>query len=350
MKKYHEVAPDVPPLFSFTTSLVFLAALSMVVMLWPGSPTWAAQKSSRSPVVEKKAPKTKPAKKPAKKAPKATQKRSREVQAKAVYCVNLASNETLMSRNPDQRLPVASLTKLVTALVALDRMSLDQKLTVPDEVKTIPKSVVGLKPGDQVSVKDLLHGLLMRSGNDCAETLACAYPGGRKEFIKDMNKKVRRMGTRHTVFHTPSGLDAKVECSKKEGKAPQLLTNVSTAREMARIARVAFSNTTIRAICLKQSHVIASTNSNHSYRVKSTNKLLRDNLPLIGGKTGYTARAGHCLASEFTPGKNVLLIVVLGSPDHFRDTRLVYKKALEKTHETRGPQTQHPKPHRVAAR
>jgi len=250
------------------------------------------------------------------------------IQAKAVYCVNLRGNRTLLERNPDKPLPVASLTKLVTALVTLDAMPLDQRITVPDHIKKIPKTVVGLKPGDILTVRDLLHGLLIGSANDCAETLACAYPGGRKSFISTMNKKVRNMGMHHTRFYTPSGLDRKNETSD-EDKKPDVDSNTSTAREIAGIAKDAFSNDTIRSICLKKSHILSTCEDKKEYAVRTTNKLLRDNLPLIGGKTGYTSRAGHCLATEFTPGRNIFLIVVLGSPDHFRDTRLVYHKALK---------------------
>ena len=257
------------------------------------------------------------------------------VQAKAVYCVNLRSNQTLLARNADLQLPIASLSKLVTALVALDQFPLDRKVTVPDNIKTVPKSVVGLKAGDSVSVLDLLHGLLIGSGNDCAETLACAIPGGRKSFIAAMNEKVRSMGARHTFFYTPSGLDRKISITKEGKKTTDVDSNVSTAREIATIASTAFSNPIIRSICQKKRHVMASAINPKGYTVKSTNKLLRDHLPLIGGKTGYTARAGHCLATEFTPGRNILLIVVLGSPNHFRDTRLVYHKALKETNRMR---------------
>jgi len=142
------------------------------------------------------------------------------------------------------------------------------------------------------------------------------------------------MGTRHTRFYTPSGLDKKNETCEDD-KEPEVDSNVSTAREIAGIARDAFSNSTIRSICRKKSHVMASCGDKKEYPVRTTNKLLRDNLPLIGGKTGYTSRAGHCLATAFTPGSNILLIVVLGSPDHFRDTRLAYHKALKEADKTR---------------
>jgi D-alanyl-D-alanine carboxypeptidase len=146
-----------------------------------------------------------------------------------------------------------------------------------------------------------------------------------------MNKKARAMGTRRTRFYTPSGLDRKSVFKKRGKRLVKITSNVSTAREIARIARLAFANKTIRSICLKKRYVMASTKSKGGYRIKNTNKLLRGNLPIEGGKTGYTSRAGHCLATKFTPGRNILLIVVLGSPDHFRDTRLVYRKALKKS-------------------
>jgi len=252
------------------------------------------------------------------------------VRAKAVYCVNLASNRTLVARNPDRQLPVASLTKLITALVTLDHMPLKKKVRVPANIKKVPKSVVGLKPRDLVSVNALLHGLLMGSGNDCAETLACAFPGGRSKFVAAMNVKARAMGARRTLFYTPSGLDRKMVVKRNGKRRVKVKSNVSTAREIARIARRAFANPTIRRICLKKNYVMSGAKSRRGYPVRNTNKLLRDRLPIKGGKTGYTSRAGHCLATKFTPGRNIFLIVVLGSPDHFRDTRLVYRKALKK--------------------
>jgi len=316
-----------------SSRFILLGVVSLLFLLWTAAPTLAEVRGSKSRVTHKnitknKTDKKKIAKIAKKKKPKPA---SRGVEAKAVYCVNLRGNQTLLSRNADQQLPVASLTKLVTALVALDQLPLDRKVTVPDHIKTIPKSVVGLKAGDSLSVMDLLHGLLIGSGNDCAETLACAVPGGSKTFIAAMNKKVKSMGVRRTVFYTPSGLDQKTPNTKEGKKTVDVDSNVSTAREIATIAGTAFSNPTIRSICLKKNHVLASSSKPGGYSVKNTNKLLRDNLPLIGGKTGFTARAGHCLATEFTPGRNILLIVVLGSPDHFRDTRLVYHKALKET-------------------
>ncbi len=324
---------------NFFSRTIFCFLLGLILLVWSGSTLQAAARSSKPEEKQKKSDSRQSSKK---KAPAAKPM----VKAKAVYCVNLARNKTVMARNPDKQLPVASLTKLMTALVTLDHMPLNRKVRVPSYIKKVPKSVVGLKPGDQLSVKDLLHGLLVASGNDCAETLASSFPGGRTRFIAMMNRKARALGATRTRFYTPSGLDQRVVRKKKNGKRRvRVRSNVSTAREIAMIARKAFANDTIRAISGKKGYVIRSAKLKSGYPLRSTNKLLRGNLPIEAGKTGYTHRAGHCLASKFHPGRNIFLIVVLGSPDHFRDTRLVYKRALKKTEKSLKQETkQAPKP------
>lgn len=323
--------------------ILFFSLACLALLSWSGTETFAAGEGAAKSqkATEKKKTPVKP------RAAKA-QKPANSIQAKAAYCVDLHEKKPIVSRNADKRLPVASLTKLVTALVVLDRMPGQRMVTVPEHIKKIPKSVVGLKPGDRVAVRDLLHGLLISSGNDCAETLACAYPGGRKAFISAMNLKARSLGAKHTVFYNPSGLDIRVPGSGKDEKSEHVRSNVSTAREMAIIARTAFSNKTIKQICAKKSYVMHSSLNGRGYRIRTTNRLLKDNLPVVGGKTGYTARAGHCLASAFTPGGRVFLIVVLGSPDHFHDTRLIYRKALRDTEKSRDAARQRTKQPRVA--
>lgn len=293
----------------------------------------AAKKSAVKKAVNKNVKKNAQIKKlKAKPAKKRTIKpASNIVQAKAVYCVNLSNNETLMARNENLKLPIASLTKLVSALVTIENMPLDKKVKTPDHIKSVPKHVVGLKPGDEFTVNDLLHGMLISSGNDCAEALACSFPGGKQKFVSALNKKARELGARNSEFFTPSGLDRKPAGPPDEIKDEEIDANSSTAKEIANIARIAFSNKIIRSIVQKKGYVMSSLNSQHEYPIRNTNKLLSDNLPVIGGKTGFTARAGHCLATQFAPDKNDLLIVVLGSPNHFHDTRLVYRKALKES-------------------
>jgi len=317
----------------------FAVALAFAMMLLFSSDGIAASKSNEKGEGGDKIPSTPTYK-------KSTVKRVKgiapSIHAKAFYCVDPLTNRIILERNSEQQLPVASLTKLVTAMVILEHLPMDANVRVPDHVKTVPKTVIGLKPGDRVSVEDLLHGLLIGSGNDCAETFACAFPGGKEKLVQAMNKKVRSLGFTHTRFYTPSGLDKKTGTDQASKQAVDVDYNVSTAKEMAQIARTAFTNKIIRMISLKKSYMLKGEKGS-SYPVRTTNKLLRDDLPLYGAKTGFTIRAGHCLASEFRRGKNSLLIVVLGSPNHFRDTRLVYRTALKKAEETKnGPQPERP--------
>jgi D-alanyl-D-alanine carboxypeptidase len=253
------------------------------------------------------------------------------IRAKAVYCINLRNNGVVFARRADRRLPVASLTKLMTALLVMENLPLERKVKLPRRVPNIPESVVHLRSRDVVTVRDLLHGLLMASGNDCAEALAYAFPGGRKRFIARMNRKALALGARNTVFYTPSGLDARVVRRARRGTGKRIVrfkASTSTARDMAKIARAAFANETIGAICLKKTYVMSSRILKRGYHIRNTNRLLREGLPLMGGKTGYTSRAKRCMASKFKTGRGPILIVVLGSRNHFRDTKIVYRKAV----------------------
>ncbi len=321
--------------------IAFAAAFLIAGFSWTPSPVQAY--SSKGEIAKKKIDKRTRAR-------GKVSKRPPRIRAKAVLCVDLKSCKTLVARNADRRLPIASLTKLMTAMVALDKMPLKKRVRVPRSIRRVPRSVVGLRPGDLVTVRDLLHGLLISSGNDCAETLARTYPGGKRAFMRAMNRKARRMGARKTRFYTPSGLDRRIVIKRKGKRIVRVRSNVSTAREFSHIAHEAFKNDTIRSICLKKRYVMASGKFKRGYQVRTTNKFLRaGKLPLRGGKTGYTSRAGHCLATKFGPGKDSLLIVVLGSPDHFRDTRLAYRKAVRKIAQSRKRARSHRTDHRSKA-
>lgn len=351
--KMHLDRPVSPGFLRIPTLLVVIVTI-MAFLSLPAAESSARSTRGKAGLKQAQAKKKAPQKSHRKTARKSHLQKARKpsstVQAKAAYCEDVYGKKTIMCRNADKLLPVASLTKLVTALVVLDHMSPQTMVTVPDHIRKVPKSVVGLKPGDRLAVKDLLHGLLISSGNDCAETLAHAFPGGRAAFVRAMDQKVRRLGAKRTVFYNPSGLDIKVRSSKKDQECADVRSNTSSAREMATIARAAFSNKTIRQICAKKSYVMKSSLHKQGYRVRTTNKLLRGNLPVIGGKTGFTARAGHCLASVFTPGRNAFVIVVLGSPDHFQDTRLIYQKALKQVRKTRAQDSRGGKQARLALR
>ncbi len=172
------------------------------------------------------------------------------VRAKALFCVDCSSNKVMLAENVSEPLPIASITKLLTAMIVIDEMDLDQALQVPADIREVAKHVVGLKPGERLSVKDLLHGLLIESGNDCAEVLARNYPkGGRHGFVERMNHFAAVIGAGKSKFFTPSGLDAVETLGKKDGRELSILfSNTASAEDVATIARRAFEYPLIRKI------------------------------------------------------------------------------------------------------
>lgn len=253
-----------------------------------------------------------------------------QVKAKALYCLDCSSNKILFAENTSEPLPIASITKLITAMIVLEEMELEKVLEVPQDITLVERHVVGLKPGDLLSVKDLLHGMLIESGNDCAEVLARAYPkGGRDGFIAAMNRKAVALGASTTTFFTPSGLDMKVTLGRKEGMYLEARkANTASAEEVASIAREAFKNELICKISSTKSYTMRTRNSTpRDYPLVSNDKLLNRNLPVMGAKTGYTNQAGRCIVVLFKDKGKEHMVVVLNTPHHFKAAERVYRWA-----------------------
>jgi len=256
------------------------------------------------------------------------------VRAKALLCIDHSSNEVLLERNSSEPLPIASITKLVTAMTVIDEMNLDSIVEVPRDIRKVEKHVVGIRPGDLLTVRDLLHGLLIESGNDCAEVLARAYPhGGHTGFIMAMNKRVKDIGATHAVLYTPSGLDLKKD--NEDGSGPgdssgAKIFNTASARDVALIAWKAFSYPLIRKIATMKTHTLSTRNDRpRVYRLVSNDKLLDRGLPLAGAKTGYTDLAGRCIVASFRDRGVERTVVVLNSPRHFQVAEKIYRWAAE---------------------
>jgi D-alanyl-D-alanine carboxypeptidase len=255
------------------------------------------------------------------------------VRAKALLCVDCSSNQVLLERNSAEPLPIASITKLITAMTVIDEMNLDSIIEVPRDIKKIEKHVVGIRPGDRLSVRDLLHGLLIESGNDCAEVLARAYPhGGRTGFMAAMNKRVKEIGATQTVLHTPSGLDLKVEphgnSRNGENNSVVKISNTASAQDVALIARRAFSYPLIRKVGGMKTYTMTTHNERpREYGLVSNDKLLDRGLPLEGAKTGYTDLAGRCIVALFRDRGKERMVVVLNAPRHFNVAENLYRWA-----------------------
>ena len=226
--------------------------------------------------------------------------------ALSALVIDGASGKILWSKEPDHLLPPASTTKLLTALVVLDELSLDQVVTVDSSVVGTPPSRINLRAGERFYVQDLLRALLIASANDAARALAIAAAGSEYEFAQKMNRKAKEIGAHNSRFVKASGLPA-------EGQ-------VSTAYDLMQIFRQVEGNSFfMRALAVKFA-VIRSLDG-RSFRLKNHNKLLwRDSREIIG-KTGWTREARHCFIGRIRAGGKTVYVSVLGSRKAWNDIR-----------------------------
>lgn len=255
-----------------------------------------------------------------------------KVRAKAMYCLDCSENKVLLAHNVTEPLPIASITKLLTAMTVIDEMNLDSVLRIPNEIREVPPKKIGIRPGDLLTVKDLLHGMLIASGNDCAEALARAYPkGGRAGFLAAMNQKAKRIGATQTKVYTASGLDDYVELGRRDGKPVKAKRfNRASAEDVALIARRALKYKLISDITNKKRYVMRSRlKKQRKYIVRSNDRLLHRPLPVAVAKTGYTNLAGRCIVALFKDEDREHVVVVLNSRNHFRAAERIYRWACK---------------------
>ncbi len=212
----------------------------------------------------------------------------------------------LEQENCDQRLPMASTTKVMTALVTLKHSDLTDAVRIPTEAAGVEGSSLYIKTGEVYTVEELLYGLMLRSANDCAVALACHVGGSVGEFAEMMNREAKDLGLKNTQFKNPNGLPA-------DG-------HYTTAYELALIMKAAMENEKFRAITAAKSHEVkGETITNH-------NRLLSMYSGCIGGKTGYTIEAGRCLVSIAQRDAIPLICVTLGRRDDWNIHVNAYEK------------------------
>lgn len=231
------------------------------------------------------------------------------IEAESYMVIDQDSGEVLSEHNPDKQLFPASTTKVMTALVVLRRMPLDQVITVPSEFLR-DGSHAGLIPGEQLTVHDLLVALLIPSGNDAASVLARTYPGGEGAFVQAMNEEANVLHLDQTHFTNPSGL-----------YDPRHVTSV---HDLLIIARTAMKHPEFAAIVKMKQATITSEDGKIIHKLESTDELLGKVEGVEGIKTGWTEEAGECLVTQTTRNGHTFLTAVLHSPDRFGEmTKLI---------------------------
>lgn len=233
---------------------------------------------------------------------KSSEARDPQIAAKIAILIDVDSAYVMFEKEADEKVPVASTTKIMTALVVLEDFGdkLNETVTITYPMVAVEGSDIKLIPGEKISVEYLLKGLLIMSGNDTAFALALHF-GGKEDFVSRMNAKARQLGLENTHFADPAGLD-------DEG--------FSTARELAILGTYAMRNQNFRQIVKTTDTLITSADGAITHELKSSNRLLKTAESFfypwaIGIKTGFTNEAGHCLVSAAEKEDHEILGVIL---------------------------------------
>ena len=214
------------------------------------------------------------------------------VQAEAYVVENGATGEVLATLDEREHLPIASITKLMTALVALERVGLDETVTVTGRAAAVGESTINLEPGERIAVRDLIQAALIQSANDAANALAVHVAGTVPRFVELMNERAGELGLTDTRFVNPDGLDAP--------------GHVSSARDVTKLARVAMRKPFIRDT-VRLVDVTAAGRNLHNW-----NDLLSTFPKLLGVKTGHTDGAGWSQVAAVRDGGVTIYATLLG--------------------------------------
>ena len=231
-----------------------------------------------------------------------------------LMCAN--NGEVLFSRNADKRLSMASTTKIMTSLLALEAAIPAKEITVTKEMVSVEGTSMGLLPGDSVSLEELVYGMLLQSGNDAANTVAYVLSGSPEEFAKLMNERAAQIGMKNSNFVTASGLDDE--------------NHYSTAYDMALLACESIKNPEFASICSQKSARLTYGNPPYARTLTNHNKLLWKYSDSIGIKTGFTKKSGRCLVSAAERDGVTLVAVTLNAPDDWNDHISMYEYGFSK--------------------
>ena len=236
--------------------------------------------------------------------------------AKGFCVLDVSSGEVLASGNENEKLPMASTTKILTAIVVIENMDLSKTIKVDKKAVGVEGSSIYLKEDEEIKVIDLLYGLMLRSGNDTAVALSIATAGSEEKFVQMMNEKAKSIGAKNSSFTNPHGLDDE--------------NHYTTALDLAKITAYALKNPIFKEIVSTKLHVVPETNKTETRYFQNKNKMLSSYEGAIGVKTGYTKKTGRCLVSAAERNGKILVCVVLSCPDMWQVSRNLLDECFQK--------------------
>jgi len=230
--------------------------------------------------------------------------------ASAITVMDMDSGRVLYGKNQNTEKLIASITKIMTAIVAIESGKLDDVVVVDETVLKAYGSGIYIEIGEEILLKDLVYGLMLRSGNDAALMIAKYVSGSIEEFAKNMNEKAKKIGMKNTTFYNPHGLDEETK-------------NISTSYDMALLTSYAMKNEIYREIAGTKNYKV--TTNKKTYVWKNKNKLLFSYENTTGGKTGFTDQARRTLVTTASKNNMNIAVVTLNDPNDFKE----HKDAFE---------------------
>lgn len=226
--------------------------------------------------------------------------------------MDMDSGRILYEKNINEKLLIASTTKIMTFVVAVENGFLDDVVVVGDEVLSMYGTNIYLEVGEEMTLRDLLYGLILRSGNDAAVVIAKHVGGSIDKFVELMNKKAKMLGMTNTKFSNPHGLDDETE-------------NYSTAYDMAKLTK--YASSLMEYVEISGTKKWKTTSNKKTYIWYNRNKML-SNSYVTGGKTGYTPRAGKTLVSTASKDNLNLIAVTLNDGNHYDTQKRLFDYAF----------------------
>ncbi|MBQ8131227.1 MAG: D-alanyl-D-alanine carboxypeptidase [Bacilli bacterium] len=233
----------------------------------------------------------------------------------SIAVMDLDSGRVLYQSNAKEKKLIASITKIMTAIITIENINLDKKITVGEEVLKSYGTNTYIEVGEELRVIDLLYGLILRSGNDAAMTLAKSVSSSEEDFISLMNQKAEEIGMKNTHFENPHGLDEESE-------------NYSTAYDYILLSRYAYQNKIYKEIAGTKKYRLKTNKK--SYIWYNRNKLLSNYKYCTGGKNGYTPSAGKTLVTTASKNGLNLTIVTLNDPSSYDTHESLYNYYFDK--------------------
>ena len=239
-----------------------------------------------------------------------------EISARSAILIDAQSGSVIYSKDSDRELPMASTTKIMTAIVAIEQVAdIHEKIKIPDAAIGVEGSSIYLCKGEVLSLEDLLYALLLASANDAATAIAIHVGGSIEGFAELMNHKARDIGLTRSHFENPHGLDN--------------VEHYTTASDLARLTAYALKNETFKKIVSTKKKTIPFCGEDDRRLLVNHNRLLTSLDGAIGVKTGFTKKSGRCLVSAVERDGTILVAVTLNAPNDWNDHRLMHEYGYE---------------------